>query len=76
MRRTNKFDVFPQSETEDELLRRLLDASAALWNEVNYERRENYTNPDGDVWDTSDYRSRYAGLLGAATVQQIERLNN
>jgi putative transposase len=52
-----------------------LDASAALWNEINYERRENYTDPDGDVWDTSDYREDYAGVLGAATVQQIERLN-
>jgi hypothetical protein len=53
-----------------------LDASAALWNEINYERRENYTDPDGDIWDTSDYREDYAGVLGAATVQQIERLNN
>jgi hypothetical protein len=35
MRRTNKFDVIPWPETDDELLRRLLDASAALWNEVS-----------------------------------------
>jgi len=38
MKRTNEFAVVPQSEEDEELLRRLLDASAALWNEINYER--------------------------------------
>ena len=41
MKRANTFDVIPQSPEDEELLRRLLDASAALWNEINYERREN-----------------------------------
>ncbi|WP_224450254.1 RNA-guided endonuclease InsQ/TnpB family protein [Haloprofundus salilacus] len=75
MRRTNTFEVVPQSDEDEELLRRLLDASAALWNEINYERRENYADPDGDVWDISEYRGRYGGVLGASTVQQIERKN-
>ncbi|RLM32876.1 RNA-guided endonuclease TnpB family protein [Haloarcula sp. Atlit-120R] len=75
MRRTNTFDVVPLSEADEELLFRLLDASAALWNEINFERQESYTDSDGDVWDISDYRNRYAGVLGAATVQQIERKN-
>jgi putative transposase len=75
MKRTNTFDVIPQSDEDEELLRRLLDASAALWNEINYEHRENYADPDGDVWDTSEYRGRYGGVLGASTVQQIERKN-
>ncbi|WP_254535937.1 RNA-guided endonuclease InsQ/TnpB family protein [Halomarina litorea] len=75
MKRTNTFDVVPQSDEDEELLRRLLDASAALWNEINYERRENYADPDGDVWDISEYRGRYGGTLGASTVQQIERKN-
>ena len=75
MKRTNTFDVVPQSEEDEELLRRLLDASAALWNEINYERRENYADPDADVWDISEYRGRYRGTLGASTVQQIERKN-
>ncbi|PSQ08088.1 IS200/IS605 family transposon protein TnpB [Halobacteriales archaeon QS_6_71_20] len=75
MKRTNTFDVVPQSEQDEELLRRLLDASAALWNEINYERRENYADPDADVWDISEYRGRYGGTLGASTVQQIERKN-
>jgi putative transposase len=56
-----------------ELLQRLLDASAALWNELTYERRENYAGSDSDVWDISEYRGRYGGVLGASTVQQIER---
>src|SRR6056297_253835 len=75
MKRANKFVVVPQSDEDGELLRRLLDASAALWNEINYERRENYADPDSDVWDISEYRGRYGGVLGASTVQQIERKN-
>jgi putative transposase len=75
MKRANTFDVVPQSEKDEELLRRLLDASAALWNEINYERREQYADPDADVWDISEYRGRYGGTLGASTVQQIERKN-
>ena len=75
MKRTNKFEVVPQSDADGELLRRLLDASAALWNELTYERRENYADPDRDVWDISEYRGRYGGVLGASTVQQIERKN-
>ena len=75
MKRANTFEVIPQSDEDEELLRRLLDASAALWNEINYERRENYADPDADVWDISEYRGRYGGTLGASTVQQIERKN-
>ena len=75
MRRTNRFDVVPRSDAEEELLLRLLDASAALWNEINYERRENHADPDEDVWNISEYRGRYGGILGASTVQQIERKN-
>ena len=75
MKRANTFEVVPQSDADEELLRRLLDASAALWNEINYERREHYEDPDGDVWDICEYRGRYGGTLGASTVQQIERKN-
>ena len=75
MKRTNKFVAVPQSDDDEELLRRLLDASAALWNEINYERRQHYADPDADVWEISEYRGRYGGVLGASTVQQIERKN-
>lgn len=38
MRRTNSFEILPKSEKDGEILRRLLDASASLWNEINYQR--------------------------------------
>ncbi|MFU8867220.1 MAG: IS200/IS605 family transposon protein TnpB, partial [Natronococcus sp.] len=75
MKRTNEFEVVPKSDADEDLLRRLLDASAALWNEINYQRRTNFDDPDGDVWEIDEYRGRYGGTLGASTVQQIERKN-
>jgi len=42
MKRTNTFTVRPLSDTGEQLLRDLLDASAALWNEVNYQRLMRY----------------------------------
>ena len=73
MRRSNTFNVSPRTERDGELLRRLLDASASLWNQLNYERRQNLTDPDIDksVWDTDDYRKRYVGVLGSATAQAV-----
>jgi transposase len=56
------------------LLRELLDASASLWNELTYERRQNFFD-DESVWDTADYRKQYVGTLGSATAQQIIRKN-
>ena len=47
----------------------------ALWNEINYERQQNYADPNADIWDISEYRGRYGGVLGASTVQQIEGKN-
>ena len=75
MKRANKFEVVPQSDKDKELLIKLLDASASLWNEINYERRQNYDNPNADVWDISEYRGCYGDVIGASTVQQIERKN-
>jgi len=49
MKRVNTFEVVPQTENVKECLLRLLDASASLWNELTYERRQNYFG-DGDVW--------------------------
>ena len=75
MRRTNTFAVRPLSEQDEQLLRELLDASASLWNELNYERRQNYFDGDS-VWDTADYRKQYVGVLGSATAQQVIRKNS
>ena len=56
MKRTNTFAVRPLSDTGEQLLRDLLDASAALWNEVNYERLMRYNDEDGS-------RARMSGTL-------------
>jgi putative transposase len=81
MKRTNTFVVRPLSETGEQLLRDLLDASAALWNEVNYQRLVRYNGEDGfegDVWDadTGRLEGKYKGVLGASTAQQVIRKNS
>jgi len=81
MKRTNTFAVRPLSERGEQLLRDLLDASAALWNEVNYERLMRYNDEEGfegDVWDadTGRLEGRYKGVLGASTAQQVIRTNS
>ncbi|WP_345784721.1 transposase [Halobellus ordinarius] len=75
VRRTNTFAVRPLSAEDEQLLRDLLDASASLWNELTYERRQNFFDGDS-VWDTADYRKQYVGVLGSATAQQIIRKNS
>ncbi|WP_435181232.1 RNA-guided endonuclease InsQ/TnpB family protein [Halorussus sp. AFM4] len=74
VRRTNTFAVRPLSAEDEQLLRELLDASASLWNELNYERRQQLFDGNS-VWDTADYRKRYVGVLGSATAQQVIRKN-
>ncbi|MFC6721574.1 RNA-guided endonuclease InsQ/TnpB family protein [Halobacteriaceae archaeon SHR40] len=73
MKRTNTFTVRPLSDDGEQLLRDLLDASAALWNEVNYQRLMRYNDEDEDVWDadTGQLEGRYKGALGASTAQQV-----
>jgi transposase len=75
VRRTNTFAVRPLSVDDEQLLRELLDASASLWNELNYERRKQFFDGES-VWDTADYRKRYVGVLGSATAQQVIRKNS
>nr|WP_049908829.1 MULTISPECIES: RNA-guided endonuclease TnpB family protein [Halorubrum] len=75
MKRTNTFAVRPLSTEDEQLLRDLLDASASLWNELTYERRQNFFDGES-VWDTADYRKRYVGVLGSATAQQVIRKNS
>ncbi|SDF97334.1 RNA-guided endonuclease InsQ/TnpB family protein [Halorientalis regularis] len=76
MKRTNTFAVRLLSNEEEQVLRDLLDASAALWNEVNYQRLMRYNDEDGfkgDVWDadTGRLEGKYKGVLGASTAQQV-----
>ncbi|WP_226483251.1 RNA-guided endonuclease InsQ/TnpB family protein [Natrinema amylolyticum] len=81
MKRTNTFTVRPLSDNGEQLLRDLLDASAALWNEVNYLRLMRYNDKDGfkgDVWDadTGTLEGKYKDVLGASTAQQVIRKNS
>jgi putative transposase len=81
MKRTNTFAVRPLSDDGEQVLRDLLDASAALWNEVNYERLMRYNDEDGfegDVFEaeTGKLEGKYKGVLGASTAQQVIRKNS
>lgn len=75
VKRTNTFAVRPLTDADERLLRELLDASACLWNELTYERRQQFFDGES-VWDTADYRKQYIGVLGSATAQQIIRKSN
>ena len=75
MRRTNTFEIVPQSEQADTILRRLLDASASLWNELTYERRQRFFNGES-VWDCDGYKDEYVDLIGSATTAQVARQND
>jgi len=73
--------VRPLSDDGEQLLRDLLDASAALWNEVNYQRLMRYNDEEGfegDVWDsdTGQLERKYKDVLGASTAQQAIRKNS
>ena len=65
----------PLSTQDERLLRDLLDASASLWNELTYDRRQQFFDSDS-VWDTADYRRQYVGVLGSVTAQQVIRKNS
>jgi len=74
MKRTNSFEIVPQTDADKACLRRLLDASASLWNEVTYARRQRFADDrDGTVWDadTGALEGRYKGVVGSATAQQM-----
>lgn len=77
MRRVNTFEVRPLRQSDQVLLFELLDASAALWNELTYARRQAFFD-NQDIWQVNpdDYRSRYKGVLGSATAQQVIRKND
>ncbi len=82
MKRTNTFAVRPLSKQDGQVLRDLLDASAALWNETNYERLMRYNDEDGfedeEVWDSDTGRleGTYKDILGASTAQQVIAKNS
>jgi putative transposase len=75
MRRTNTFVVVPRSEDEEVCLHRLLDASASLWNEFTFERRQRLFKGK-EVWQDLDCGDKYKHVLGAATVRTVRRMND
>ena len=80
MKRTNTFTVRPLTDDDEQVLRDLLDACAALWNEINYQRFMRYNDEDGfegDVWDadTGALEGEYKDVLGASTAQTVRRAN-
>ena len=80
MKRANTFAVRPLTDDDEQVLRDLLDASAALWNEINYQRLMRYNDEDGfegDVWDadTGALEGKYKAVLGASTAQTVRRAN-
>ena len=82
MKRTNTFAVRPLTDDDEQVLRDLLDASAALWNEINYQRLMRYNDEDGfedeGVWDvdTGTLEGNYKDVLGASTAQTVRRANS
>ena len=71
----------PLTDDDEQVLRQVLDASAALWNEINYQRLMRYNDEDGfegDVWDanTGQLEGQYKGVLGASTAQTVRRANS
>jgi putative transposase len=78
MKRANRFDVHPRSAKEREVFKRWLDASASLWNETNYARRQAFLEDDESVWnaDTGSLEGKYKGVLSSSVAQQIIRKNS
>jgi putative transposase len=78
MKRANQFNAHPRSAKEREVFVRWLDASASLWNETNYARRQNFLEDDESVWDvdTGSLEGKYKGVLSSSVAQQIIRKNS
>ena len=76
-RRTNVVRLLPNGAQERKL-RRLADATAKLWNELNYERRQQFFHNEGvdfkGTWDK--YYEKYKGVLGPANTQAVMQKNN
>ena len=75
-RRTNVVRLLPNG-AQERRLRRLADTCARLWNELNYERRQQFFNHQHvdfrGTWDK--YYGKYKGLLGV-NAQAVLQKNN
>lgn len=91
MRRANTFDIRARSHRGRLALIELLDASAACFNELNYDRRQAYFAARDDTDDhhtvlelenivqsaasQEEYRNKYIQQLSSSIPQQLERKN-
>ncbi|WP_136716806.1 RNA-guided endonuclease InsQ/TnpB family protein [Halorientalis salina] len=77
MKRANQFNVRLCSKKEREVFKHWLDASASLWNETNYARRQAFLE-DKSVWDvdTGKLEGKYKNVLSSSVAQQIIRKNS
>jgi len=75
-RRTNVVRLLPNG-AQERRLRRLADACARLWNELNYERRQQFFNHQRvdfrGTW--SKYYEKYKNVLGV-NAQAVMQKNN
>jgi transposase len=74
--RTNVVRLFPNG-AQERRLRRLADATAKLWNELNFERRQQFFSGKGvnfkGTWDK--YYEKYKNVLGV-NAQAVMQKNN
>ncbi|GGP21610.1 hypothetical protein GCM10007981_14120 [Thermocladium modestius] len=74
-RRTNVVHLLPNGPQERKM-RRLAETSARLSNEVNHERRQQFSHQKVDLKDTWDkYYEKYKGVLGV-NAQAVPQKNN
>jgi putative transposase len=75
-RRTNVVRLLPNG-AQERRLRRLADACARLWNELNYERRQQFFSGKGidfrGTW--SKYYEKYKGILGVNAQAVLQKSN-
>jgi putative transposase len=76
-KRTNVVRLLPNG-FEERKLRKLADTSARLFNEVNYERRQQFFRGEKvdfkSTWNK--YYEKYKGILGPANAQAVLQKNN
>jgi len=76
-RRTNVVRLLPNGH-QDRKLRKLADVTAKLYNELNYERRQQFFHNEGvdfkGTWNK--YYEKYKGVLGPANAQAVIQKNN
>lgn len=79
MKRSNQFTIRPRSAKERAVFKQWLDASASLWNETNYARRQAFLsdNDTESVWDTQTGKleGKYKDILSSSVAQQVIRKN-